>query len=146
MPGTITPEHRQKIAYIYVRQSSQHQVEHNTASQEVQLNLVNRPHYRVEKSETYVNWTKTHIEQIRHKNNIPQFSEQAYQRLGVVNLQQAAGMLDVSMGTVLQLINAHIIQTNQVIKYTPWEIKKSELSKTEVIRYIKSMNKEKRKR
>ena len=54
-------------------------------------------------------------------------------------------ILDVSMETVLQLINAHIIQADQVIKYAPWEIKKSELSKSEVIQYIKSMNKGKKK-
>jgi len=42
MPGKITAEHCRKIAFIYIRQSSQHQVEHHTASQEVQLNLVNR--------------------------------------------------------------------------------------------------------
>ena len=109
------------------------------------VRILNRANYRSEKSETHVNWTKTNIEQIRHKNKIPQFSEQAYQRLGIVNLQLAAEILDVSMETVLQLIDAQIIQANQVIKYAPWEIKKSELSKTEVIQYIKSMNKGKKK-
>jgi len=109
------------------------------------VRILNRANYRPEKSETHVSWTKTDIEQIRHKNNIPQFSEQAYQRHGIVNLQQAAEILDVSMETVLQLIDVQIIQANQVIKYAPWEIKKSELSKTEVIRYKKSMNKGKKK-
>jgi hypothetical protein len=54
-------------------------------------------------------------------------------------------MLDVSMETLLQLIDAHIIRANQVIKYAPWEIETSELSKKEVIRYIKSLRQGKKK-
>jgi DNA invertase Pin-like site-specific DNA recombinase len=109
------------------------------------VRILNRANYRPQKAETHVSWTKTQVEQIRHKNNIPQFSEQAYQRLGIVNLQQAAEMLDVSMETVLQLIKAGIIQAHQVIKYAPWEIETSELSKKEVIRYIKSLRQGKKK-
>jgi len=74
------------------------------------VRILNRANYRSEKHEIRLSWTKTQLEQIRHKNNIPEFSEQAYQRLGIVNLQQAADILDVSMETVLQLINTHIIQ------------------------------------
>lgn len=109
------------------------------------VRILNRANYRPEKAETHVSWTKTQVEQIRHKNNIPQFSEQDYKRLGLVNLQQAAEMLEVSMETVLQLINAHIIQANQVIKYAPWEIETSELSKKEVVRFIKSIQQGKKK-
>jgi hypothetical protein len=51
------------------------------------VRILNRAKYRPEKSDTHVNWTKTQVEQIRHNNNITPFSEQAYQRLGIVNLQ-----------------------------------------------------------
>lgn len=109
------------------------------------VRILNRAHYRLETVETHESWIKTQVEQLRYKNNIPQFSEQAYQRLGIVNLQQAAEILDVSMETVLQLIKAGIIQAHQVIKYAPWEIEKNELSKKEVIRYIKSIQPGKKK-
>jgi len=39
MSAKITFEHFQKFAYIYIRQSSQQQVEKHTTSQEVQRNL-----------------------------------------------------------------------------------------------------------
>ena len=42
MSGIITPSHLNRTAYIYIRQSSQRQVEKNTTSQEVQRNLKKR--------------------------------------------------------------------------------------------------------
>jgi len=42
MPGEVTQSHLERIVYIYVRQSSQSQVEKNKSSREVQYNLVNR--------------------------------------------------------------------------------------------------------
>jgi len=42
MPGEVTQLHLERIVYIYVRQSSQSQVEKNKSSQEVQYDLVYR--------------------------------------------------------------------------------------------------------
>ncbi len=42
MPGEITREHLSRIAYIYIRQSSQRQVEKHTSGRQVQYNLVHR--------------------------------------------------------------------------------------------------------
>ena len=42
MPGEVTQSHLERIVYIYVRQSSQSQVEKNKSSQEVQYDLVSR--------------------------------------------------------------------------------------------------------
>jgi DNA invertase Pin-like site-specific DNA recombinase len=42
MPGEVTAEHTNRQAYIYVRQSSQRQVEEHKMSKEVQYNLVHR--------------------------------------------------------------------------------------------------------
>jgi DNA invertase Pin-like site-specific DNA recombinase len=42
MPGKITPEHLSKIIIIYIRQSSQHQVQRNTESQALQYKLAER--------------------------------------------------------------------------------------------------------
>lgn len=116
-----------------------------TCDDEQIVRILNRANFRPQKSETHVSWTKTHIEQIRHNNNIPEFSQDVYNRLGLVNLQQAAEILDVSLETVTYLIKAELIQANQVIKYAPWEIRKSDLSKPEVIHYIKSIQKGKKK-
>jgi DNA invertase Pin-like site-specific DNA recombinase len=40
MPAEITPQHLSKIAYVYVRQSTPHQVKHNLQSQQLQYDLV----------------------------------------------------------------------------------------------------------
>jgi DNA invertase Pin-like site-specific DNA recombinase len=109
------------------------------------VRILNRANYRPEKCDTHFSWTKSCIEQIRHDNNIPEFSQDAYDQLGVVNLQQAASILDVSLETVTKVIKAQLIQANQVIKYAPWIIKKSDLSKPEVNRYIKSIQKGRKK-
>lgn len=116
-----------------------------TCDDEQIVRILNRANFRPEISETHVSWTKTHIKQIRHDNNIPEFSEDAYNRLGLVNLQQAAEILDVCLETVMQLIKAELIQANQVIRYAPWKILKSDLSKPEVNHYIKSIQKGKKK-
>ena len=105
------------------------------------IRILNRANYRPEQSETHINWTTTQIEQIRQDNNIPEFSQHVYKQLGIVNLRQAAEILDVSLETVTHLIKTELIQANQVIKYAPWEIKKNDLSKPEVIHYIKSLQK-----
>jgi len=116
-----------------------------TCDDEQIVRILNRANFRPEKSETHVSWTKTHIEQMRHDNNIPEFSQDVYNRLGLVNLRQAADILDVSLATVMDLIKAKLVQANQVIKYAPWEIRKNDLSKPEVIHYIKSIQKGKKK-
>ena len=116
-----------------------------TSDDEQIVRILNRANFRPEKSETHVNWTKTHIEKIRRDNNIPEFSMDIYNRLGLVNLQQASEILDVSLETVTDLIKAELLQANQVIKYAPWEIKKTDLSKPEVIHYIKSIQRGRKK-
>jgi DNA invertase Pin-like site-specific DNA recombinase len=40
MPAEITPQHQQKTAYVYVRQSTPRQVKHNLQSQQLQYDLV----------------------------------------------------------------------------------------------------------
>jgi DNA invertase Pin-like site-specific DNA recombinase len=42
MPGEVTADHCERQAYIYIRQSSQRQLEEHKTSQEVQYNLVHR--------------------------------------------------------------------------------------------------------
>ena len=42
MPGEITRDHLSRLAYIYIRQSSQRQVEQHSSGRQVQYNLVQR--------------------------------------------------------------------------------------------------------
>jgi DNA invertase Pin-like site-specific DNA recombinase len=42
MPGEITRQHLSRLAYVYIRQSSQRQVEKHTSGRQVQYNLVQR--------------------------------------------------------------------------------------------------------
>jgi len=116
-----------------------------TCDDEQIVRILNRANYRAPKSATHLSWTKTHVEQIRHQHNIPEFSQENYNLLGIVNLHQASEILGVSMKTVLQLIHADIIKATQVIKYAPWQIEKTQLSRPEVIRYIRSIRKGRKK-
>ena len=56
MAGEVTKEHLSRKAYIYIRQSSQRQVEQHTSGRQVQYNLVQRA--------KHLGWQENHIELI----------------------------------------------------------------------------------
>ena len=74
-------------------------------------------------------WSTAGIAALRKKNQIPAFSPQDYARRGLLNLEQAAEKLDVSLASVLRLIQLGVIKAHQLMKYAPWEIGKTELDK-----------------
>jgi len=84
-------------------------------------------------------WSEGDVVELRKKNKIAAFSQEQYNRRGVVNLQQAAELLGASLGSVLQLIRGGLLQARQVIKYAPWEIDRSELDKPTVRRAIAAL-------
>jgi DNA invertase Pin-like site-specific DNA recombinase len=77
-------------------------------------------------------WSQSLVLELRQKYNINKFSEKEYSKYGLVNLKQAAQILNVSMSTVLQMIKIDLIRAKQIIKYAPWEIDKRELDKPDV--------------
>lgn len=74
-------------------------------------------------------WTAAAIVALRKKNQIPVFSPQDYAQRGLLNLEQAAAKLDVSLASVLRLIRLGVIKAHQLMKYAPWEIGTTELDK-----------------
>ncbi|MGH7493488.1 MAG: hypothetical protein ACREOO_14015, partial [bacterium] len=69
------------------------------------------------------------IAALRKKNQIPVFSPQDYVKRGLLNLEQAAEKLEVSLASVLRLIRLNVIKAHQIMKYAPWEIDRTELDK-----------------
>lgn len=84
-------------------------------------------------------WSQGQVTQFRERYHIAQFSRQQHAARNVVTLKQAAQMLQVSMSTILQLIELKLIHANQVIKHAPWEIAKQELEKPAVTYYLSQM-------
>jgi hypothetical protein len=74
-------------------------------------------------------WTTARIAALRKKNQLPAFSPQEYAERGLLNLEQAAAKLDVSLASVLRLIRLGVIKAHQLMKYAPWEIDQTELDK-----------------
>jgi len=100
--------------------------------------ILNRHGYPADKDQT---WSQSHVLQFREQHKIAQFSEQQYMKRNLVTLKQAAQMLQVSMATILLMIESKLIRANQVIKYAPWEIEKHDLEKSAVKHYLNQMKK-----
>lgn len=84
-------------------------------------------------------WSAGDVIELRNKNKIAAFSQEQYERRGLVNLKQAAEHLGASLGSVLQLIRGGLLSARQVIKYAPWEIDRRELDKPQVRRAIAAL-------
>lgn len=82
-------------------------------------------------------WTAGRVQTFRYKYGIPAFNAAEHKKKGLVNLQQAAKILDVHPMTVSRLITANILEARQVIKYSPWLIDKEQLDKSEIQQAIK---------
>ncbi|MFQ5605718.1 MAG: recombinase family protein [bacterium] len=82
-------------------------------------------------------WTAGRVQSFRHKHGIPAFHAAEYEKRGLVNLQQAAKLLNVHPMTVSRLIKANILEARQVIRYSPWLIDKEQLNKPEIQQIIK---------
>jgi DNA invertase Pin-like site-specific DNA recombinase len=100
--------------------------------------ILNRHGYPTVENQT---WSQSHVLQFRKQYNIAPFSQQEYAKQNLVTLKQAAQILQVSMATILQLIQSKIIQANQVIKHAPWQIDRNELDKPAVKHYLSQMKK-----
>lgn len=82
-------------------------------------------------------WTAVRVQSLRYKHGIPAFNAVEHKKKGLVNLQQAAKILDVHPMTVSRLIKANILEARQVIKYSPWLIDKEQLDKPKIQQAIK---------
>lgn len=100
--------------------------------------ILNRHGYPAAENQT---WSQSQVVQFRQQYHIAPFSPQQYAERNLVTLKQAAQILQVSMATISQLIQANIIQASQVIKHAPWEIDQQELDKPAVKHYLSQMKK-----
>lgn len=93
------------------------------------------------KDAKHQSWSEFDIAELRKKNKIAPFCQEQYEQLGRVNLQQAADILGASLGSVLRLIRVGLIKAQQIIKYAPWEIERTELDKPMVRHAIAALRK-----
>lgn len=100
--------------------------------------ILNRLKYKTQNNQT---WIETEVAGYRKKNNIKAFSQQKYEQRGLINLRQTAEILDISSASVLQFIRRGLIKARQIIKFAPWEIKRSELQKPDVCQAVAAMKK-----
>lgn len=100
------------------------------------VRILNRNKYQTDDK---TNWTENQVFAYRQVKNIPQFSREQYNERGLVNLSQAAQILEISSASVLELIKHDLLKASQVIKYAPWEIKRTELEKSIVQKTVSAM-------
>jgi DNA invertase Pin-like site-specific DNA recombinase len=81
-------------------------------------------------------WTMGRVQAFRYKHGIPIYDPVEYEKKGLVNLQQAAKILDVHPMTISRLIKANILKGRQVIKYSPWMIDKEQLKNPRLLQKI----------
>jgi DNA invertase Pin-like site-specific DNA recombinase len=86
-------------------------------------------------------WSEAAVANYRQSYNIAAFSLQKYQQSGLINLSQAANILDISNASVLKLIRSGILPASQVIKYAPWKIEREQLSKSNIQKAVMAINK-----
>lgn len=86
-------------------------------------------------------WLEAEIAEHRKANNIPAFSQQKYEQCGLINLSQAAKILEISFDSVSKLIKCGIIKAEQVIAFAPWEIERTELEKSSVLQAVAAIKK-----
>ena len=77
-------------------------------------------------------WRSGRVQTFRQKHSIPVFNAIEYNKKGLINLKQAAEILDVHPMTVKRLIEAKILKARQIIKYSPWLIDKELLNNPEI--------------
>ena len=86
-------------------------------------------------------WCEFEITTLRKHNQIPAFSRERYEQRGLLNLEQAAEKLNLSMASVLRLIRKGMVKAHQLMKYAPWEIDETELDKPMVRSAVAALKK-----
>jgi DNA invertase Pin-like site-specific DNA recombinase len=86
-------------------------------------------------------WNQLRVRTLRQSHHIPAFSKPNQQNADWVNLSKAAKHLEISPEALLRLIKAGLIKATQVVRYAPWCIPRSELTKPEVLAAVESIKK-----
>lgn len=85
-------------------------------------------------------WNRSRVRSLRSENNIPPFDRS--KQKDIVNLSEAANQLNLSVHNIRAFINKGIIKATQIIKFAPWQIKRSELDKETVKETAKKLKQE----
>ncbi len=88
---------------------------------------------------TGMSWNANRIKDFRNRHHIRAFNKKEYDKKGLVNLQQAADVLQTHPETIKRLIDAKIIKAKQVVKYSPWIIDKEQLKEPIILRTISAL-------
>ena len=86
-------------------------------------------------------WIASRVATFRQQHKIVAFNPVEYQKNGLVNLTQAAEILDMQPMAVYRLIKANIIKGKQVVRYAPWAIEKEHLKHPSVQQKIAALKK-----
>jgi len=84
-------------------------------------------------------WTQSSVELSRRKYDIKPSSK--HQDDGILNMAQARRHCGVSDSTLMRLINANILPTEQVAPFAPYEIKQADLDKEPISTIPKTLKK-----
>lgn len=84
-------------------------------------------------------WIESRVAGFRRKHHIAAFNPKQYAEKGLINLSQAAELLDLNPTTLSRLIKAKIIKARQVVKYGPWIIDKEHLTETHILKVVASL-------
>lgn len=84
-------------------------------------------------------WSANRVKDFRNRHHILAFNKIEYDEKGLVNLQQAAEILQIFPETVRRLIKANIIKARQIVKHSPWIIDKEQLKDSVVINAVSAL-------
>lgn len=77
-------------------------------------------------------WTQRRVDSFRNHHGIPVYSLEQQEQEGWLNMAQAACELGISPMSVRRLLQAGILEGQQVVPYAPWLIRRKSLSQEEV--------------
>ena len=151
MNEKITEAHRHRAAYVYVRQSTQHQVRHHHQGRERQYELANRAKQLSKvcnaqsiaatlnrlgfKTGAGKTWRLHSVYSARHFHRLKNHGNSG----DWLTVKQAADELLVSQTVIRRLIKEKKLTATQVVEQTPWIIARKSLSDDIVQREVRAV-------
>jgi len=84
-------------------------------------------------------WTSTSVKSLRQKHKIQAPKKDALN--GILNLAQATKYCEVSNSTIMKMIEAGTLPSNQIVQHAPMEIRKSDLDSEPVVLVLNTLRK-----
>ena len=81
-------------------------------------------------------WNETRVKSLRNYNHIPAFARDPERPW--VTMEEAAGVLKTSVTVIRTMIRKHLLPARHIVKHAPWTIRREDLQRPEVLRYVKA--------